>query len=662
MKMFRVLAAAVLAAAAVLGLAQQGSTQAELTPEQKVGMTARLEPPDARPGEGAQVVVEFSIADGWHLYAPSRQADFVEVGIKLGDAARGFTAEGALIEPPLEVKNIPGFDVPGAYIKGRAALALPVMIDADAPLKGSLPIVVDYQACTDANCDRPASRELVVEYTLEQGDPRQDRLTALTVMPEQPAGYKAPPSGGDGAKPAGQQAGAATDATRAQIDKAAQQGPFAFMLLAFSAGLLALLTPCVWPMIPITVSFFGKKADEGKSNLAGALAFSFGIVITFTGIGILATLLFGATGVQQFATNPWINGLLAVLFIALALNLFGVYEIMVPSSWVNALNKKGSKAGGLVAPVLMGLAFSITSFTCTVPFAGTVLATAAAGGGWFLPTVGMASFATAFALPFFLLAMFPQWLGKLPKSGQWLVSAKVYMGFVELAFALKFISNIDLVFTLGYITREAFLAVWAALFTLASVYLMGWMKLPKEDEVKIGWGRRAFAVVNFGVVLYLLAGVQGAPAKEIAAFLPPDPYPGRTAALAQGELSWHDNIDGAIEQAKQDGNLIFVDFTGVTCFNCREMEKRMFPQPEVHEKLEGFVRAKLWTDRQNEEDRKNAQLQIDLTKVTTLPVYVIMTPDKKVLRVFQGYTPNKDEFVAFLRDGRAAATSQVALR
>lgn len=614
--------------------------------DNNVSYKVRLEPADLRPGEAGRIILEFQVKEGWHLYAPSRQGDFVELGLSLREEVPGLKPSEKLVEPALPVKIDKGFQVEVAYVEGGTAFSLPFTTTADFKPAGTLPLLVEWQACDDTNCDRPKADEVDLTYQLATGEPRAEKTALDTSPPEQPEGYKAP-EGASTAQAPGKEA-QPTDEVGQQISQAKQSGLLSFMLLAFVLGLGALATPCVWPMIPITVSYFSKKKDGQKSNLPGALAFGIGIMVTFTGIGLLATLLLGAGGVGQVAANPFINGFLAILFVVLALNLFGVFEIVVPAGVVNSLQQKGGRAGGFVGPVLMGLAFSLTSFTCTVPFAGTVLASAASGD-YFYPAVGMMSFSLAFAVPFFLLAMFPQWLASLPKSGTWLVSVKAYMGFLELAFALKFLSNIELVYQVGILTRPVFLSIWAAIITLAAVYLMGWVKLPHEGETTVGWGRRVIGLLNFAIVFYLLGGIQGAPVKEIVAFLPPEPYPGRESASGVKEaVSFIENLDEGVEQAKAEDKLIFVDFTGVTCTNCRWMEKNMFPTPKVKEQLEKMVRVKLWTDRQKEEDRKNAALQLELTKVSTLPVYVVMNQDRKVLRIFQGFTQDEAQYLAFL--------------
>lgn len=436
-----------------------------------------------------------------------------------------------------------------------------------------------------------------------------------------------------------------------QIKQAKSQGLLSFMWLAFGAGLLALLTPCVFPMIPITVSFFAKKqGDSGTKNTKGAVAYSLGIVSSFTLLGVLVTVLFGASGLQKLATNPWVNVFLAALFIFLALNLFGLYELQMPQSIVGRFSK-GAKKEGVLGPVLMGVTFSLTTFTCTVPFVGTLLL-AATQGDYLYPVLGMLSFSLAFALPFFFLAMFPQLLSRLPKSGAWLATVKAFMGFLELAAALKFISNVDLVNQWGLLTRPAFISIWSTLMFLGGLYLFGWIVLGHaEERPAIGWIRRAFGAASFAAAVYLLAGLQGANLGTLGSFLPPEPYPGRkqTGALAQGELSWHENIEAAKKESAEAGKPIFIDFTGVTCTNCRQMEQQVFPHPDVVAALNKFARAKLYTDRP--QDLANADLQQKLTQSSALPIYVILDKsNSKPVAVFAGSQTTGPEFAKFLND------------
>lgn len=420
-------------------------------------------------------------------------------------------------------------------------------------------------------------------------------------------------------------------------------------------GLLALLTPCVFPMVPITVSFFAKKGEGGKSNVGGALAYCLGIMGTFTGLGLLMTAIFGATGIQQLANNPYVNLGLAILFIVLALNLFGVFEIRMPTS-LTSKAASGSKAAGFVGPILMGFTFTLTTFTCTVPLVGTLLVTATTGS-WLYPAIGMLAFSLAFALPFFMLALFPQWLSKMPKSGAWMASVKVFLGFIEILAAVKFLSNVDLFYDWGFLTREVFLAVWAAIMAIAALWLFGWLKLPNESPYKVGWFRRFIGVASAACAIWFFGGVSGNSLGELNGFLPPDPYPGRKSTK-EFAVPWLHNYEEALATAKAQGKPVFINFTGANCTNCRWMEANMFPDPDVHKVLaEQFVNVELWTDRLNPEDKANQKIQLELTNQVTLPVYAVVSPEGKILKLFPGSTRDKGQFLVFLNSASDAYTA-----
>ncbi|MDP1615536.1 MAG: cytochrome c biogenesis protein CcdA, partial [Methylococcales bacterium] len=277
-------------------------------------------------------------------------------------------------------------------------------------------------------------------------------------------------------------------------------------------------------MVPITVSFFTKRAEQGKGKgLRDSSVYAIGIITTFTAIGFILALAFGASGIQSFATNPFINLAIATIFIVFALNLFGAFEIQLPTSILNKLNSK-SQGGGIVSVLLMGLTFSLTSFTCTVPFVGSALISAA-GGEWFYPIIGMLGFSAVFAAPFFLLALFPSAINKLPKAGGWMNNVKVVMGFLEIAAAIKFISNADLVWALGIMPRDLFLGIWIGIGILITIYIIGLFRLQHDSPVQsVGSMRVVFAIFFASVSFYLVAGLVGRPLGEIDAFLPPPDY------------------------------------------------------------------------------------------------------------------------------------------
>ncbi|HWA83273.1 MAG TPA: thioredoxin family protein, partial [Fimbriimonadaceae bacterium] len=274
--------------------------------------------------------------------------------------------------------------------------------------------------------------------------------------------------------------------------------------------------------------------------------------------------------------------------------------------------------------------------------------------------IGMLAYSTAFSLPFFFLALFPGYLGKLPRSGQWLVTVKAFMGFLELMAALKFVSNVDLSLKLGWLTQPVFLAVWAMIAVVGGFYMLGWLRLPHDGDVKVGWVRRGFGVATVGLAILCLGGMEGLKLGQLAAFLPPDPYPGRAGQERSG-LTWEASYDSALAKAKATGKNIFIDFTGIYCTNCRLIETNVFPQPEVKDELNKFVLAKLFTDEQTPESDANQRLQVKMSNVNTLPLYVVVSPEGKVLKIHQ-QEPPLDDAKQFLDAIRPFATPAIAMK
>lgn len=474
---------------------------------------------------------------------------------------------------------------------------------------------------------------------------------------------------------------------REEIEESKKKGLLGYILLAMGFGFIALGTPCVFPMIPITISFFTKREQNSRGQaVRDASIYGLGIILTFTALGAIVAAIYGAAGVNAMATNPWVNLLIAGIFIAFALSLFGLFDIQVPSSVLNRLNAKANAGGGVTSILLMGFVFSLTSFTCTVPFVGPALASVGEGGDWFWPIIGMAAFATVFALPFFLLALFPSWLKAMPKSGGWLNAVKVTMGFVEIAAAMKFLSNADLVWDWGLLTREAVLAVWISVAVLSSLYLLGRFRLPHDTPMeKIGVMRMLFSMGFLAIGFWLLTGLFGGRLGEADAFLPPQEYPGRgnTSILASvssgggagssgghaeeelGEgrvmaegMEWvKDDYDLALAEAKRTGKPIFIDFTGYTCTNCRWMEVNVFTRQEVQELMKQYVLARLYTDRREESNQRNRDMQIERFKTIDLPYYVVVTPNDEVVDETV-FTRDVDAFKSFLKRGLAAVEKE----
>ncbi len=414
-------------------------------------------------------------------------------------------------------------------------------------------------------------------------------------------------------------------------------------------------------MIPITVSYFTNHAAGNRAkSIRLATVYSIGIIGTFTIIGMLLAIFVGAAGITLFAANPYVNLLITAIFLFFAFNLFGAYEIAVPTSILTKLDSltrsKEGDGSGIVGALLMGLTFSLTSFTCTSPFVGTILVSASQGN-WQMPLLGMLAFSTVFALPFFVLALLPQYVSSLPRAGGWMNSVKVAMGFLEVAAAMKFISNVDLIWKWGIFTRPVVLAIWIALFGILAVYLLGKFQLPHDSKPeRIGAFRLMSAVVSLAVAFFLLTGLFGAKLGELESFLPPD-LDNSSAKMFGGksanELTWIDNnLEKALAQAKAENKRVFIDFTGYTCTNCRWMEANVFPKKDVEAEMAKFVLARLYTDDGSENNIIQQEYQEKNFQTVALPFYAVLEADGKTVSTFPGLTRNTPEFVEFLEKAR----------
>ena len=430
------------------------------------------------------------------------------------------------------------------------------------------------------------------------------------------------------------------------------EGFFPFILLALSMGFLSLLTPCVFPMIPITVAFFIKRGESKNGTpLSNALTYTFGIIATFSILGFILALTLGASGANQLAANPWVNLFIAGLFIYFALSLFGMYEIDLPES-IKQFSLRQEGREGFVGTIFMAVTFTLTSFTCTVQFVGLLLV-AASQGQWFWPMVGMVVFSTAFASPFFLLALFPQYLANIPKSGGWLNSTKVVMGFLEMAAAFKFISNTDLVWGWGFFTHNLVLAIWSILMVLCGIYLLGKIRFPHDSVLEVLRPPRLMISVLFLTFgLYLGSGLFGQRLNGlIYSYLPPQLSSESDYGSPYKEgLTWYKDLEEAFTVSKTTGQPLFVDFTGYTCTNCRWMEVNVFIEPEVKERFKKMTLVQLYTDA-GPKHKENQLYEIDRFGTAALPFYVILTPEDEIISTFPGMTRKLDDFIDFLDSG-----------
>jgi thiol:disulfide interchange protein DsbD len=444
---------------------------------------------------------------------------------------------------------------------------------------------------------------------------------------------------------------------------AAHNSLWKFLLAAAGFALLSLLTPCVFPMIPITVSYFTKQSEQHQGSAIGnASVFSLGIIGTYTVGGFLIARLAGAGGINRFASSPWTNLLITIIFVVFALSLFGAFLIQLPSGFVNKMDSMTRREGGsrVGKNLLMGFTFTLTSFTCTVAFVGTLLVMMTTQNTWFVAVLGMLVFSCVFALPFFLLALVPALMKKLPRSGGWMNSVKVVMGFLEIAAAVKFISNADLVWHWNVFTRSTCLALWVAIGLLITAYILGLFKFENDSPVEsIGATRTVLAMFFLAITVWLGNGLLGAPLGELDSFLPPDKarISGAVSVSAgqsaSGDLAWIENdYPKALDEAKRQNKQVFVDFTGYTCTNCRWMELNMFPRAEVRRELQKYVRVRLYTDGSGPVFEQQKQMQLSRFGTAAQPYYVILNADgnpRTSKPTFPGMTRKVEDFVAFLR-------------
>jgi thiol:disulfide interchange protein len=467
------------------------------------------------------------------------------------------------------------------------------------------------------------------------------------------------------------------------------KGLVSIFFIAFLSGFAALLTPCVFPMIPMTVSFFTKQSKNKAAGVRNAIIYGISIIIIYVVLGSIVTWIFGADALNALSTNVIFNIVFFILLIVFAFSFLGAFEIMLPNSWANKVDRQADR-GGVVGILFMALALAIVSFSCTGPIVGTLLVQAASKGG-IAPVVGMFGFSLALALPFMLFAMFPGWLNGLPKSGGWLNTVKVSLGFLELALAFKFLSNADLVLQLHYLERETFLAIWIAIFGVLALYLFGKITLPHDSpSSSISVGRLSLGLLVLAFTIYLIPGLWGAPLKLISGFPPSltysespygigNPKSSGSAAAANLPVGAHDGPHGIVAfedyatgmaYAKKAGKPVLLDFTGYACVNCRKMEDNVWSKGQILSTLnKDVVLISLYVDYKQElpeseqytsattgkriktVGNKWSDFQITKYKVNSQPYYVLIDHDEQNLNEPIGYTPDAGEYLNWLKEG-----------
>lgn len=603
------------------------------------------------------IVMTADIDNGWHLYA----MDIAEGGpIATSftfEEPSGYTMDGkpvAIDKPEVKFDNSFGMDIGMHSVKAGFRQKITVT-QYPASVKG----FVTFMSCDDKQCLPPRDVEFSVVI---RGDGAAAASPDNTMTAASVSDKSLQASGDAPAKKPG-------------------KGFLRFFLLSMLAGFAGILTPCVFPMIPMTVAFFSQGAEKKGPAIGKALIFGLTIILLYSSLGIIVSLTSAGAGFANTLSTHWIPNLLFfALFLVFAASFFGAFEIILPSKWVSSSDSKVDK-GGVLAAFFLGLTTVLVSFSCTGPIVGALLVEAASGDV-LRPTIGMFGFGLAFALPFTLFALFPSWMKKMPKSGGWLNSVKVVLGFIMLAFSLKFASNIDTVYSLGILSRDVYLAIWIVIFVLLGLYLMGKIKFENDSDMPhIGIFRLVLIIATFSFALYLVPGLFGAPLTRISSLLPPratsgfnilkaisDNRGGGTALTTTSGsaicgtpkysdfLSFEYGLEGYFDLeeglacAKMLNKPVIIDFKGHACANCKQMDARVWSDPEVQRRIrENFVLVGLYADDRtklpanevyvSEVDgkekktmgKKNEDIEISMFNTNTLPLYAIVDPYGKPL-------------------------------
>lgn len=604
------------------------------------------------PGGKAYFELKATIQPGWHLYSPTTPPGGpIITHIKL-DENPAFASYSVYRPQPIR-KLDPNFQIDTETYANEAVFLIEANTAKSASGEVKAQAAVRYQACTDVKCLPPVKKTAATSIHFSATAPE----SKFTI----PAGYALIPGSG---------AAASTPKPAQPVAySASSQDLLPFLLTAFGFGLAALFTPCVFPMIPITVSFFLNQSAAGhaESKRGGwrqALVFCIGIIVLFTGLGFLVTAIAGPFGVVQLGSSPWVNGFIALVFFVFGLSLLGAFELQLPSGLLTRLDR-ASQGGGYAGTLLMGLTFSLTSFACIGPIVGPLLIASVQSKGA-EPVLGMLAFATGLAAPFFLLALFPSYLQRLPRSGGWMVRVKIVLGFIVLAVMLKYLSNVDQVLQTHWLTRERFLSAWIVLFALPGLYLLGLLPMEgiKKDE-RLGVARALLGSVFLIFSISLVPGLFGGRLGDLDAFIPEASggvFAGAGAATEAAQANYYKNrFEAALAAAKQQNKLLLVNFTGYACTNCHWMKANMFPRPEIQAALKDLIVVDLYTDGTDAESEKNQKLEDQKFGTVSIPFYALMDADQNTVATFPQLTRNPQEFLSFLTTKPAGKAETAAM-
>ena len=634
-------------------------------------------------GDEAQIEFSAKIDNGWHVYSTGLGNDGPISATFNASKMDGVKTVGGLTHKGKEISQFDNmFGMKLRYFEGSVTFIQKIKFTKP---QYSINCYLEYGACNDETCMPPTS----VDFIKSGNAPAVAKDAAAPTEKEATLASEKEASA-EGATVSGDSVAAPQAAPQAALDsastatlwqpvisdlKAYEAAPTdSSLLYIFFAGLiggfLALLTPCVWPIIPMTVSFFLKRNKERSKAIREAVTYGISIVVIYVVLGLVVTLLFGASALNALSTNAVFNIFFCLLLVVFAASFFGAFEITLPSSWSNKIDAKSENTSGLLSIFLMAFTLTLVSFSCTGPIIGFLLVAVSTQGSILAPTIGMLGFAIALAIPFTLFAMFPSLLKSAPKSGGWMNVVKVVLGFIELAFALKFLSVADLAYGWHILDRETFLALWIVIFGLLGVYLLGWLKFPHDDE-----GNRTnvpqffLAMISLAFAIYMIPGLWGAPLKAISAFAPPMNTQDFNLYKASVEAKYHD-YEAGMAAAKAEGKPVIIDFTGFGCVNCRKMEAAVWTDPKVADMLnEKYVLISLYVDDKTPLDEpitvtENGQqrtlrtvgdkwsyLQRVKFGANTQPFYVLIDNEGKPLAGSRSYDEDINAYIDYLQTG-----------
>ncbi|HEX9826583.1 MAG TPA: cytochrome c biogenesis protein CcdA [Flavobacteriaceae bacterium] len=615
-----------------------------------------------------QLITTATIESGWHLYSQTVPENGpIATTFTYDDSEGNFKITGNTTEDEGHTVEDPVFGMKIKFFEASAIFKQKIELSKDI---STVDAIVEFMVCDDTKCLPPT--EVDLRYNIAKNTDKVSKTMSSNESTKKTLEHGDKTSG-----------------------TGSKKGLWSIFFIAFLSGFAALLTPCVFPMIPLTVSFFTKQSKTKAAGIRNAIFYGICIIVIYVLLGTAVTAIFGADALNALATNVWFNIVFFLLLVVFAISFLGAFEITLPQSWANKVDEQSYKKSGLIGIFFMALALAIVSFSCTGPIVGTLLVEAASKGG-LAPIIGMLGFSLAIALPFALFAAFPGWLNSLPKSGGWLNTVKVVLGFLELALAFKFLSQADLVLQLHLLEREVFIAIWIAVFGALALYLFGKIQLPHDSPLShISVGRLGLALLTLSFTIYLIPGMWGAPLNLISAFPPPleysespygvgysktggvlsatehDELPEGAHLLAPHDILAFNDYDKGLAYAKEVGKPVMIDFTGWACVNCRKMEQNVWPQPKVLDVLKNkVVLISLYVDDKRplpsgeEVDsklkpgkklkyigQKWSELQTIRYKANSQPFYVLMGHDEENLIDPIAYTPNFEDYYAWLEEG-----------